>query len=154
MDKVIDNLQVYYGKAIRNNTHSIKDMEKAVMAIWHHTRSTDQKPDHKFCPSGKKSWCGYQRALAKNDTSEYSHSHPLPEAVSNSVLPAFEDLSKTELLSSCLRGGTQNQNEAFNALTWQRATKETHSSLTTVELATFLAVAVFNNGATTLTEVL
>ena len=153
-DKVIGNLQVYYGKAIRNNTHSIEDMEMAVMAIWHHTRSTDQKPENKFCPSGEKSWCGYQRALAKNDTSEYSHGHPLPEAVSNSILQAFKDLSKSELLSSCLHGGTQNQNEAFNALIWQRATKETHSSLTTVKLATFLAVAVFNNGATTLTEVL
>ena len=92
--------------------------------------------------------------MAKNDTSEYSHSHPLPEAVSDSILPAFKDLSKSELLSSCLHGGTQNQNEAFNALIWQRDTKETHSSPTTVELATFLAVAAFSNGATTLTEVL
>ena len=48
----------------------------------------------------------------------------------------------------------QNQNEAFNALIWQRATKETHSSLTTVELASSLAVAVFNDGATTLNKVL
>ena len=51
------------------NTHRIKDMEKAVMAIWHYTRSTDEKPDHKFCSSVGKSWCGYQRALAKKDTS-------------------------------------------------------------------------------------
>ena len=123
-DKVIDNLQVYYGKAIRNNTHSIKDMENAIMAIWHYTRSTDEKPDHKLCPPGEQSWCGYQRALAKKDTSEYSHTHPLPEAVSDSILPAFKDLSKSELLSSCLHGGTQNQNEAFNALIWERATRD------------------------------
>ena len=60
-DKVIDNVQVYYRKANRNNAHSIKDMEKAIMAIWHHTKSTDKKPDHKLCPTGEKSWCGYQQ---------------------------------------------------------------------------------------------
>ena len=71
-------------------------------------------------------------------------SHPLPEAVSDSIRPVFTDLSKSQLRSSCLHGGTQNQNEAFNALIWQRATKETHSSLPTIELATFLAVGIFN----------
>ena len=65
-DKVIDNLQVYYGQAIRNNTHIIEDMENAVLAIWHHTRSTDANPDHDLCPQGETSWCGYQRELAKN----------------------------------------------------------------------------------------
>ena len=76
-----------------------------------------------------------------------THSHPLPKAVSDSILPVFTDLSKSQLLSSCLHGGAQNQSEAFNALIWQRATKETHSNLPTVELATFLAVGIFNNGA-------
>ena len=151
-DQVIDNLQVYYGKAIRNNTHSIKDMENAVMAIWHHTRSTDDDPHHELCPAGENSWCGYQRDLAKN-TSTYSHQHSLPEAVADCILPTFQDLSKTELLSSCLHGGTQNQNEAFNALIWQRATKQTHSSLPTLELATNLAVGVFNDGAGTIKSV-
>ena len=95
-DKVIDNLQVYYGQAIRNNTHIIEDMENAVLAIWHHTRSTDANPDHDLCPEGETSWCGYQRELAKN-TQEYSHNHPLPEAVSDSILPSFTNLSKSQL---------------------------------------------------------
>ena len=34
-DKVIDKLQVYYGKAIRQNTHSVDAMQNAIMAIWH-----------------------------------------------------------------------------------------------------------------------
>jgi len=46
----IDQLQVYYGNAIRNNTHDIQSMENAVMAIWHHTQSTDENPDHDLCP--------------------------------------------------------------------------------------------------------
>lgn len=32
-DKTIDSMQVYYGKAIRGNTHNIEAMESAVMAI-------------------------------------------------------------------------------------------------------------------------
>ena len=95
-DKVIDNLQVYYGKAIRNNTQSIEDMSNAVLAIWHHTRSTDTNPDHKLCPEGETSWCGYQRDLAKN-TQEYLHSHLLLKAVSDSILPVFIDHSKSQL---------------------------------------------------------
>ena len=123
------------------------------MAIWHHTRSTDDNPHHDLCPAGENSWCGYQVDLAKN-TSTYSHQHTLPEAVSDCMLPTFQDLSKTELLSSYLHGGMQNQNEAFNTLIWQHATKQTHSNLPTVDLATNLAVGVFNDGARTIKSVL
>lgn len=40
-------------------------------------------------------------------------------------------------VSKCMHGGTQNQNKTINGMIWQRATKETHSSLPTVETATF-----------------
>lgn len=152
-DKVIDKLQVYYGKAIRQNTHSVDAMQNAIMAIWHHSKSTDDNPDHDLCPEGENSWCGFQRDAAKG-TSDYIHKDPIPGAVANAILPTFEALSEESLLMKCLHGGTQNQNEAINALIWQRATKETHSSLPTVELATFLAVAHFNDGSSVLTEVL
>ena len=55
----IDQLQVYYGRAIRNNTHDIHSMQDAVMAIWHYTQSTDENPDHDLCPPGEHSWCGF-----------------------------------------------------------------------------------------------
>ena len=142
----IDKLQVYYGKAIRDNTHDIEAMKKAVKAIWHHTKSTDENPDHDLCPPGADSWCGFQRDL-ENGTSDYQHDHPIPEAVADVIYPTFEALSDENLLSRCLHGGTQNQNEAINAMIWQHATKETHSSLPTVELATFLALCHFNDGA-------
>ena len=152
-DNVIDKLQVYYGKAIRNNTHDIQAMENAVMAIWHHTQSTADSPDHDLCPPGESSWCGFQRDVAQG-TSDYRHNHPLPMAVANAIYPTFEALSEQSLLACCLHGGTQNQNEAINALIWQRATKETHSGLAVVELATFLAVSHFNNGTISIILVL
>ena len=129
------------------------DGGQAVMAIWHHTQSTNEGPDHDFCPPGDDSWCGFQRDVVKG-TSDYQHNHPLPKAVANSILPIFEALSDEDLLARCLHGGTQNQNEAINVLIWQRATKETHSGLVVVELAVFLVVSHFNDGAVSIISVL
>ena len=123
------------------------------MAIWHHSQSTNDSPDHDLCPNEEDSWCGYQKDLALG-TSDYQHSHPLPRAVADAIHETFEDLSDRNLLTRCLHGGTQNQNEAINALIWQRATKETHSGLNTVELAVFLAVSHFNDGAVSISLVL
>ena len=64
-DNVIDSMQVYYGKAIRKNTHSFKAMQDATWAIWCHMQSADENPDHSRCPVGEDSWCGFQRDFAK-----------------------------------------------------------------------------------------
>lgn len=145
----IKKLQVYYGNALRYNTHNLEVMQNAVMAIWHHSQSTDESPDHDLCPDGENSWCAFQRDIAKG-TSDYKHEHPLPKAAANAILPTFEALSDEDLLARCLHGGAQNQNEAINALIWQRATKETHSGLAVVELTTFLAVSHFNDGVSSI----
>ena len=88
-DKVIDKLQVYYGKAIRQNTHSVHAMQNAIMAIWHHSKSTEDNPDHDLCPEGENLWCGFQKDTAKG-TLAYIHKDPIPEAVANAILPTFE----------------------------------------------------------------
>ena len=41
----------------------------------------------------------------------------------------------------------QNRNEAISGMIWQRASKDTHSSLQAVELATVLAISHFNEVA-------
>ncbi|GFV36797.1 uncharacterized protein TNCV_5010811 [Trichonephila clavipes] len=46
----IDRLQAYYGLAIRINLSSVKDMQQAIWAIFLHKLSTDEKPQHGFCP--------------------------------------------------------------------------------------------------------
>lgn len=109
-DKRIDKLRAYFGKAIRQNTHNITAMQNAVMAIWHHSRSADDNPDHDLCPEGEDSWCGFQRDIPKG-TADYAHKEPMKEAVANAILPTFEALSEESLLSKCTHGGTQNQNE-------------------------------------------
>ena len=41
-DNIIDAMQTYYGKAIRNNKGDVKGMQKAALAILYHQVSTDK----------------------------------------------------------------------------------------------------------------
>lgn len=43
-DHEIDQLQRYYGLAIRNNLESVESMKKAIWATFHHKLSSDEKP--------------------------------------------------------------------------------------------------------------
>ena len=56
------------------------------------------------------------------------------------------ELSSDELLSKCLHGKTQNQNESFNATIWERLPKTKYNSFIhlELELVTYDAVACFN----------
>lgn len=65
-DEEIDNLQRYYGLAIRRNLESTKSMSNAIWATYYHKLSTDEKPHHDRCPAGKDSWCKYKKAEANN----------------------------------------------------------------------------------------
>ena len=87
-------------------------MQNAIMAIWYHT---DENSDHDFCPPSEKSWCGFQRDIAKG-TSVSTHESPIPEAVADAIFPTLEALSEESLLMCCLSDGTQNQNEGSNSL--------------------------------------
>ncbi|GFU88227.1 uncharacterized protein TNCV_846201 [Trichonephila clavipes] len=49
----IDNLQSYYGSAIRRNHSSVQNMRQAIWAIFLHKLSADEYPQHGFCPIGK-----------------------------------------------------------------------------------------------------
>ena len=88
-NSLIDSLQVYYGKAIRNNVSNIEDMKNAVMAIFYHSTSTDAEPKHDLCPKGDRSWCGFQRDLALGQET-YSHSHPIPPAIAEESIPSLK----------------------------------------------------------------
>ena len=47
--------QKYYGKAIRFNVNDPVAMQRAVMATFYHSISTDEHPIHMMCPGGDKS---------------------------------------------------------------------------------------------------
>ncbi|GFW76799.1 uncharacterized protein TNCV_58971 [Trichonephila clavipes] len=87
----IDRLQAYYGLAIRRNLSSVKDMQQAIWAIFLHKLSTDEKPQHGFCPSDSDTWCKFKEAELLGET--YHHKNSLPVDVVEAMRPVFRDLA-------------------------------------------------------------
>lgn len=147
-EKRIDLFQKYYGKAIRSNKNNKEGIKRAIWAILYHSASSEDNPQHQYCPEGETSWCGWQRDQAKG-TNDYKHKSPLAPAVVEVIKPTFEALSADELLERCLEGATQNQNESLNSVVWSLCPKESFAGLTTVETACAMAVSRFNDGSHT-----
>lgn len=148
-DKIIDEIQTYYGNAIRANKQDLEGMRKAIWAIYFHKLSSDKKSYHELC---SEHWCKYKRA--EKDNVKLSHDNSLPEAVMVACKPIFRDLSHPDLLKKCLDGYTQNANESLNNLIWKLCPKNKYHGLKTVETAVGLATITFNDGAWSLGSVL
>ncbi|GFX70586.1 uncharacterized protein TNCV_875601 [Trichonephila clavipes] len=148
----IDRLQAYYGLAIRRNLSSVKDMQQAIWAIFLHKLSTDEKPQHGFCPSDSDTWCKFKKAELLGET--YHHKNSLPVDVVEAMRPVFRNLANPELLKKCLHGGTQNPNESVNNVIWSRVPKKTFVQLEVLSLGTYDAVSTFNMGNVSKLEIL
>ena len=70
----------------------------------------------------------------------------LPKAVFEKIKPIYQDLSDQKLLSKCLHCKTQNSNESFNAMIWNRAPKTGFVDFNSLKLATLDALLAFNEG--------
>ncbi|XP_076666346.1 uncharacterized protein LOC143367955 [Andrena cerasifolii] len=147
--KLIDELTVYYRKAIRNSCNSITQMKRGIWATFYHKISTDNKPQHQNCPAGNGSWCSWQKAKAENKLHEYRHNPALTREVIEAICPIYEELSSDNLLEPCLDGFTQNSNASLNALFWKIAPKTIFSGATIIEIA-----AIFNDGHKSLLQIL
>ena len=144
---------LWHGCQGEHRTTSGQDMAKAIWASIMHRISTDDNPQHQFCPTGANSWCGWQKDQALG-VQTYVHHDTIPMAVFKVVKPIYVSLSDKALLQRCLRGATQNQNEAFNGMVWHYCPKDGFASSEVVDMAANLAVARFNNGALILLAVL
>ena len=143
---VIDRLQNFYGIAIRKNVGNLKEMQKTVRAtLFHVASSKDTNYHNAYCPSGKDSWCKFQQDKASG-TKTYKPGAGLPLSVIAHVKPIFQELSSDKLLQDCLHGKTQNHNESFNGMIWQRIPKTKFVSLKQLEFGVFDAVSNFNIG--------
>lgn len=146
-DKAIGELTKFYGLAIRRNSDSVQDMKEAIWATYFHCSSSDENPQHQKCPSGEHSWCKWRKAEATDSLSKFKHERvPFSSAVLKVIKPIFEDLSSDNLLERCLGAHTQNSNESLNSCIWFFAPKHLHSGKTVVEIATHLAIIIFNEG--------
>ncbi|GFX48515.1 uncharacterized protein TNCV_584141 [Trichonephila clavipes] len=144
-DSLIDKLAHYYGNAIRCNSTSVKEMRKAIWAVWGHSCSTDDEPMHWFCPTNPNTWCKYNAAI-NNNLQNYKHKPSVAKAVRDVIKPVFADLSPPALLKKCLGGKTQNPNESLNSLIWKFCPKTIGSRLQIAEIAANLETSVFNDG--------
>lgn len=143
-EKEIDNIQTYYGMAIRRNTDSVKNMQQDIWAIFLHKLSTDDKPQHFLCPKGTSSWCKYNRAIETKEA--YHHKHSLPVPVVEAMRPVFRNLTNPDLLRKCLHGKTQNLNESFNSVVWNRVPKTVFVGYDTLCMGLYDAVLTYNEG--------
>lgn len=144
--KLIDELSIYYGLAIRRNCDSIEKMKESIWATLEHKLSTDDEPRHDKCPTGEDSWCSWQKAKAIDTLADFKHKPALSEEVYEAIKPIYEDLSKDDLLTRCIGGYTQNNNESFNSTVWALAPKSISSGKTILDIATNIAICVYNDG--------
>ena len=149
-DKAINAMQNYFGMAVRSNKGNLYQMKKAIGAVlWHCTIFEDEFYRHRFCPEGDNSWCKWKRKQLKPDTQnqQYKGSVNIPVWIHNIIRPIFTDLSDDELLSKCLHGKTQNDNESLNHMIWNKCPKNVFVKLSVLQLGVFSAVIEFNDGA-------
>lgn len=153
-DALIRKLTTYYALAIRRNINSAEDMRKAIMATYYHMCSTDEHPNHQYCPPGPESWCEFQKAKSNGSDSLMKHPAPLHPDVQKHIHSIYEDLSRENLLVRCLGGHTQNANESFNSTVWRLAPKHLNSGLKIVEISTYIAASLFNEGHSAILEIM
>lgn len=153
-DKAINTLQNYVGMAIRQNSGKLLEMRNSVIAtLLHCTDFSSESTRHAFCPKGKGSWCKWQSDQVTGENT-YKHKVNLPVCIQEKVKPIFQDLANIDMLRKCLHGMTQNSNESFNQLIWNRCPKNIFTSRRIVEMAVNSAVIVYNDGFLSLGTVL
>ena len=154
-DRVINTLQNYYGMVIRSNSGDLYQMKKGVASILFHCsefKHENGEPNYekryKYCSTGKKSWCVFQRDKCTGKTN-YKPKINIPEAVRKVIKPIFShsDLGADTLLGKCLHGLTQNVNESFNQIIWTKAPKDVYVAKKTLNIAMASAVIAYNDGS-------
>ena len=151
-DDIINKLSSYYGKAIRDNVgKTYQEMKAAVFASYWHLCSTEEKPTHHFCPKDADSWCFYNRAKARNETTQ-SHAEKnlylakLPLEKLELIRGVYKDLVEEKLLKRCLQGFTQNPNESLHSKLWSKASKTKHAGRFRITFLSRVTVLQHNFG--------
>ena len=73
----------------------------------------------------------------------FSQKGCLPVEIRRAILPAYTGLTKPKLLIKCLHGKTQNANQSFNGMIWERIH---YVGLGKLEFGVYDATANFNYG--------
>ena len=114
----IDDIQSFYGHAVRNNKLNVKKNIEGNM--------------------------GYS---ALNGANSYKPTkYPIADSIAKVVTPIFKRLADEAFLEGCKDVSNQNANESFNNVLWTFCPEEQFNSLLTTSLAISLAICVYNSG--------
>ena len=139
-----------FRSTIQKYKNNLELLHKRSWAIFWYKYSSNDAPHHKCCSI---KWCGYLKSI-RNKTS-YDHTpHALPRPVLNAIKPVFKNLCSRESLSRVINASTQNPNECFHSIVWLMSPKNKATSGTIFEIASHLAVIIFNDGYFVLGKVL
>ena len=94
----------------------------------------NEEERHKSCPEVEASWCGWPRHKAGAED-QYIPSDSLPVAIFEVLKPIWRQLTDKVLLQKCLRGATQNRNEAWNGMLWGMCPKTSFVGAEVVKLS-------------------
>ena len=111
-----------YASNLKRAAPDVEKMREAVLGGIFHMASTDENPQHKYCPKGPESWCKYERAVAKGEEPP-KHQPSFKHDILPVIYPIILRLIDRDLLKRCSRMKTQNANESFNAAVWRRCPK-------------------------------
>ncbi|GFW01209.1 uncharacterized protein TNCV_1764441 [Trichonephila clavipes] len=145
-DSLIDKLAHYYGNAIRCNSTSVKEMRKAIWAVFGVILAALMM---NRCTGFVLQIQIYGVSIMPQLIIIYKIINTNPQllkAVRDVIKPVFADLSHPPLLKKCLGGKTQNPNESLNSLIWKFCPKTIGSRLQIAEIAANLETSVFNDG--------
>lgn len=154
IDELFNDLNLYYGLAITRHPDSVEDMKKAIWATFLHKCSTNTNPQHMYCPKGENSWCKWRVAEAQGTLDTFEHDPSLDSEVQKAIKPVYEELSNDDLLQRCVGDNIQNNIESLKACVWRLAPKYLHCDSGTVEIATYLAASIFNEGFTSIMKIM
>ena len=136
----IDQLQNYFGIALRQHVGDLDKMVNGCMASMYHVANYHEK-----CPKSADTWCQYWKD--KNERTDlHKNKGNMATDVRKAILPIYQDLCKRSNLEKCLHGKTQNANESFNGMVWNRVPKATHVGLNILSVGVYDAIAHFNYG--------
>ena len=150
-DKIIDRFQNYFGMAIRSNTGDQDGMLRSIWAVFKHLIRNDDETlesQHFCCPNFSDSWCKFWQSKFIENVS-YNDSNRLPNVFLKELEPIFTTLTDKSLLSRCLMGLTQNQNESINAILWKHCPKTWFCGKRRIEIGIFNTIIELNSEATT-----
>ena len=134
-----------YAHNLKAAAPDVDKMKNSLLTMFFHMMSTNVAYNHHLCPAGIDSWCHF-RAAEAGATNARDHNPIFTSDVGPLIYPVFQRLSDRDLLQRCAKMGTQNANESFNSLIWDRAPKTMFLNRQSIVTATSLAILDFNCG--------